>query len=144
MGGGSHENSPALLEAFGANRRWMLRSNARLFAGGCRGESGSPPADGVGRFEVGQKVRCIAMKNDGRIEFLQKKLEADRAALAKEMIARARREKRETDKLDALLGGAVRKTGAASSDFRRMIAQVALCHLEEKTRLWLAGKGWTA
>jgi hypothetical protein len=80
----------------------------------------------------------------GRIEFLKQKLEADRAALAKEMLARARREKRETDKLDALLGGAVRKTGAESADFRRMIAQTALGHLDEKTRLWLARKGWTA
>jgi hypothetical protein len=80
----------------------------------------------------------------GRIEFLKQKLEADRQALAKEMMARARREKRETDKLDALLGGAVRKTGAESVDFRRMIAQTALGLLDEKTRLWLAGKGWVA
>jgi hypothetical protein len=74
-------------------------------------------------FMTDDKLGANGKGRAGRIEFLHKKLEADRAALAKEIMARARREKRENDKLDALLGGAVRKTGAASSDFRRMIAQ---------------------
>jgi hypothetical protein len=79
---------------------------------------------------------------DGRIEFLKKKLDEDRAALAAELVKRAKREKRETEKLDRLLGRAVRKTGAGSSDFRRMIAQTALCNLSDDERRWLKGKGW--
>jgi hypothetical protein len=79
---------------------------------------------------------------NGRIEFLKQKDREIRAALAAELVKKAKREKRETDKLDAVLGAAVRKTGAESADYRRMIAQTALCNLDEKTRAWLAGKGW--
>jgi hypothetical protein len=47
------------------------------------------------------------------------------------------------DKLDALLGAAVRKTGAESPEFRLMIAQVALVNItDEKERRFLAGRGW--
>jgi hypothetical protein len=81
--------------------------------------------------------------NGGRIEFLRQKLEADRAALAKEMMARARREKRQTEKLQSLIGGAVLKTGAQSPDFRLMIAQTALCNVtDDKARHFLTDRGW--
>jgi hypothetical protein len=80
---------------------------------------------------------------NGRIEFLKQKERDIRAALAAEMVKKAKREKRETDKLDALLGAAVRKTGAESPDFRLMIAQTALSGItDEKARRFLAGKGW--
>jgi hypothetical protein len=81
--------------------------------------------------------------NKNRIEFLQKKLEENRAALAAEMVKRAKREKRETDKLDALLGAAVRKAGAECPEFRLMIAQTALGNVtDDKARRFLAEKGW--
>jgi hypothetical protein len=77
-----------------------------------------------------------------RIEFLREKLEADRAALAAEMVKKARRDKRDTRKLDLLLGGAVRTAGAQSPDFRLMIAQTALVNVNGKERQFLAARGW--
>lgn len=83
------------------------------------------------------------VNGNSRIEFLKQKEREIRAALAAEMVKKAKREKRETDKLDAVLGAAVRKTGAESPDFRRMIAQTALINItDDKARRLLAGKGW--
>lgn len=63
--------------------------------------------------------------------------------IAAEKLKQQKHEKRETEKLDRLLGGAVRKTGAGSSDFRLMIAQTALSAVvDEKERRLLREKGW--
>ncbi len=78
-----------------------------------------------------------------RIEFLKQKLEEDRAALAAAMVEKARREKRDREKLEAIIGAAVRKTGADSPDFQRMIAQTALANVtDDKQRRFLADRGW--
>jgi len=79
---------------------------------------------------------------NGRIEFLQKRLEENRAALAAEMEKRAKREKRETEKLQSVIGGAVLKAAGLSPEFRLMV-QEALCNVtDDKARRFLADKGW--
>jgi hypothetical protein len=78
-----------------------------------------------------------------RIEFLKQKERAIRAALSAEMVKRARREQRETEKLQSLIGGAVLKACARSPEFRLMIAQKALCNVTDETvRRFLADRGW--
>ena len=82
------------------------------------------------------------MKAD-RIEFLRQKQRDLAAALAKEIAAKARHDKRDLRKLDLLLGSAVRIAGAQSADFRLMIGQTALANVgDEKLRAFLARHGW--
>jgi hypothetical protein len=82
-------------------------------------------------------------KRNDRIEFLKQKDRDIRAALAAEMVKRARREQRETEKLQSLIGGAVLKVGSESEEFRLMIARTALCNVtDEKARRFLAERGW--
>ena len=82
-------------------------------------------------------------KGNGRIEFLKQKERDIRAALAAEMVKRSRREQREMEKLQSLIGGAVLKAGIESEEFRLMIARTALCNVtEEKARRFLADRGW--
>ena len=80
---------------------------------------------------------------NGRIEFLQKRLEENRAALAAEMEKRAKREKRETEKLQSVIGGAVLKAAGLSPEVRLKICEAALCNVtDDKARRFLADKGW--
>jgi hypothetical protein len=79
----------------------------------------------------------------GRVEFLKQKLDADRAALAAEMVKRAKRQQRENEKLQAVIGGAVLKACAQSPEFKLMICQTALCNItDDAARKFLTGRGW--
>jgi hypothetical protein len=78
-----------------------------------------------------------------KLEALLKRADQLDALIASEKLKQQKREQRETEKLDRLLGSAVRKTGAGSSDFRLMIAQTALSGVtDEKERNFLKEKGW--
>jgi hypothetical protein len=78
-----------------------------------------------------------------RIEFLKQKERDIRAALAAEMMKRARREKRETEKLQSLIGGAVLKSCTQSPEFRRVVLEKALSNVTDETaRRFLKERGW--
>lgn len=90
------------------------------------------------------KNRLNGGANLSRIDFLRQKEREIRAALAAEVEKRAKRERRDTQKLDAILGQAVREAGSESADFRKMIAQTALGKItDEKQRGFLAARGWS-
>jgi hypothetical protein len=81
--------------------------------------------------------------NKDRIEFLRAKERDIRAALAAEQLKLAKRQHRETVKLETLLGSAVHKAGALSPEFKLMIAQTALVNVtDDKARRFLTEKGW--
>jgi hypothetical protein len=99
---------------------------------------------------VGQKVKVHMNEttngngNNGksRIDWLKRKLDDDRAALALEMSKRAKRQRRENEKLQAVIGAAVLKACAQSADFQLMISQTALCNVtDDKVRRLLAERG---
>jgi len=78
-----------------------------------------------------------------RIEFLKQKERDFRAARVAEQVKLAKRQHRETVKLEALLGSAVHKAGALSPEFKLMIAQTALVNVtDDKARRFLTEKGW--
>ena len=82
------------------------------------------------------------MKTD-RIELLKKREAATRAALAAERMKLVKREKREIEKLESLIGEAVVKAAALSPEFKLMITQTALCNVtDDKARRFLAGHQW--
>jgi hypothetical protein len=82
--------------------------------------------------------------NKSRIEFLKEKLDQDRAALACEMAKRAKRQRRENEKLQAVIGAAVLKACQSSADFQTMISQTALANVtDEKSRRLLSERGFT-
>ena len=81
--------------------------------------------------------------NGSKLDVLLKRAGQLEALIAAEKLKQQKREQRETEKLERLLGGAVRKTGAGSADFRLMIAQTALSGMtDEKERSFLREKGW--
>jgi hypothetical protein len=86
------------------------------------------------------------MKNDttgkARIDFLKQKEREIRAALASEQMKLAKRHKRETEKLESVIGAAVLKTATVSPQFKLMIVQTALSDVDDKTRRFLVQKGW--
>ena len=81
------------------------------------------------------------MKAD-RIEFLKQKERDIRAALAAEQMRLAKRQKREADKEQSIIGAAVVKATAAFPEFKVMIAATALRDVDGKTREFLTGRGW--
>jgi hypothetical protein len=81
--------------------------------------------------------------NAARIELLKQKLEKHRAALAAEQLKLAKQNQRESEKMQSIIGAAVLKVAAASSDFKLMIIQTALANVsDEKQRQFLADRGW--
>jgi hypothetical protein len=90
---------------------------------------------------------------NGRIDFLKQKLEADRAALAKEHMKHAMRAKRKKKKLEGLVGAAVMKeldalkTGnpkeaEALETILRGIFQSVASTLNESDKKLLRSEGW--
>jgi hypothetical protein len=64
-------------------------------------------------------------------------------ALAAARLNRQKREKRDLEKEDKLIGAAVRDAAAVFPDFKTMIAQTALARVtDEKQRRFLAERGW--
>jgi hypothetical protein len=85
------------------------------------------------------------MKNNptARIDLLKQKERDIRAALAAEQMRLTKRQQRDTERLERILGGAVLKAAALSPDFKLMISQTALCNVaDDKARRFLAEKGW--
>ena len=81
----------------------------------------------------------------GRIEFLKQKLEADRAALAAEMVKLARWKQSDDAKLFAHVGRAVCQVAAQSPQFHAAVKQEispVLTAEGEKVCRWLKDKGW--
>ena len=79
---------------------------------------------------------------NGRIEALKERQKQIQTALAAEQLKLAKREKREAEKEEALIGAAVVKASALSPEFK-LAAQAALVNVtDEKQRRFLAGRGW--
>ena len=78
-----------------------------------------------------------------RIDFLKQKEREIREALAAEQMKVAKRQKRETEKLESIIGSAVLKAASLSPEFRLMISQIALGNVtDDKARRFLSQKGW--
>lgn len=81
--------------------------------------------------------------SESRIEYLRQKERDVRAALAVEQMKVAKRQKRETERLESIIGAAVVKAAAVSPEFKLAVAQVALVNVsDEKQRRFLADRGW--
>jgi hypothetical protein len=80
---------------------------------------------------------------NGRLELLLAREKQLHQALATERLKLAKREKREAEKEEALIGAAVVKASALSPEFKLAVAQVALVNVtDEKQRAFLRGRGW--
>jgi hypothetical protein len=90
----------------------------------------------------------LRMKNEtangkARLESLLAKEKQLHQALAAERLKVAKREKREAEKEEALIGAAVVKASALSPEFKLAVGQVALLNItDEKHRAFLRGRGW--
>jgi hypothetical protein len=78
-----------------------------------------------------------------RLESLLAKEKQLHQALAAERVKLAKREKREAEKEEALIGAAVIKAAALSREFKLAVAQVALVKVtDEKHRAFLRSRAW--
>lgn len=78
-----------------------------------------------------------------RIENLKERMKQLEAVLAAEQLKKQKREKRDAEKEQGIIGAAVVKAAALSPDFRAMIAQTTLVNVtDEKQRRFLADRGW--
>lgn len=83
-------------------------------------------------------------KTNSRLDQLRAREKQIREALAAEQTKLAKRQKRDAAKEEALIGAAVVRAAAQSSQFRRAVMQVALAQItEEKQRTFLAARGWS-
>jgi hypothetical protein len=83
------------------------------------------------------------MKNHtARIDFLKQREREIREALAAEQMKLAKRRQRDTERLERILGAAVLRTAELSPEFKLMIAQTALCNVDDKARRMLIENGW--
>jgi hypothetical protein len=80
---------------------------------------------------------------EARIEALKQRERDIQAALAVERVNLAKREKRETDKEQSIIGAAVLKAITLSPEFKASVERAALIHItDEKQRCFLASRGW--
>lgn len=85
------------------------------------------------------------LKANSRLDQLRAREKHIREALAIEQTKLAKRQKREADHEQSLIGEAVVKAAAASPQFKLAVTQTALAHItDNKQRAFLAGRGWRA
>jgi hypothetical protein len=77
-----------------------------------------------------------------RIELLRAREKQIREAMAAEQMKIAKRQRREAEKEQSILGGAVVKAAAVFPQFKAMVAQTALRDVDDKTREFLTARGW--
>jgi hypothetical protein len=90
-------------------------------------------------------MKPLANENggNGRIEFLKRKLEEDRAALAEAVAKQAKHKLRDDAKLHAIVGEVLVREAEKYPDFRKKLLLVLAENVkDEKTRRWLAARGW--
>lgn len=81
--------------------------------------------------------------NGKKLEALRERERQIRAAIQKEQERQARRQRREIEKLQSMIGAAVMAYASESSDFRLMMKQtLGIVVTDERQRRYLAGCGW--